>query len=217
MDGKTLLQKPIEIMSCFGFILIKQNDLDALAVQKKKTTLVGVILSTIIHRVQKTNGCSCHLWEREAWLTCAPSWTALFHLDIHIYPSALLPVWIPVFPLNSCFTGSKKKFSGRLGVKFNTDGGSLVFPLVSSGSLSRENKCFSHGFVSVMACCSQITFLPFLLSCSTKAPHCNSHGAYLVLTAPGHPNFIFFKEQIVLRLPPFWGALTSLWTEQSII
>lgn len=33
MDGKTLLQKPIEIMSCFGFILIKQNDLDALAVQ----------------------------------------------------------------------------------------------------------------------------------------------------------------------------------------
>lgn len=154
MDGKILLQKPIEIMSCFGFILIKQNDLHALAVQKslkiykilhvdsswekhslskkkrKRKKLVGVILSTIIHKVQKTNGCSCHLWEREAWLTSAPSWTALFSLDIHTYPPALLPVWIPVFLLNGCFNGSKKKLGGRLGVKFNTDGGSLMFPLV---------------------------------------------------------------------------------------
>lgn len=88
-----------------------------------------MILPTIMHRAQKTNECSWHLRQPEAWLKCGPSWTVVFHLDSHAYPPMLLPAWIPTFPLNSWVYGSKKKLSGGFGVEFSIDGGNLMFPL----------------------------------------------------------------------------------------
>lgn len=140
--------------------------------------------------VRKTNECSCHLQHLETWLKCTPSWTVLFHLDTHAYPPILLPVQIPVFPLSGCFNGSKENVGARFGVECDT-GGSLIFPLVPWAPA--QSKSFLHGAISLIPCCSLITFLPFLLSCSTKAPCGTSHGAFFVLTTVGHSSISLFK------------------------
>ena len=147
-------------MSCFGFIVVKQlkwltwsccmkvfEDMWKCFMLRKiiPKNLVGMILPTIMHRAQKTNGCSRRLRQPEAWLKCGPSWMVVFHLDSHAYPPTLLPMWTPTFPLNGCFYSSKKRLSGGFGVEFSIDGGSLMFPLFPEEGQYRfpAQRCFT--------------------------------------------------------------------------
>lgn len=80
--------------------------------------LVGVILPTVMHRIQKTNECWWCLQQLEAWLKRGPSRTMVFHLDSHAYPPTLLPIGIPTFLKMVVFTTQRENLGG--GGKFST-------------------------------------------------------------------------------------------------
>lgn len=147
--------------------------------------LLGVILPT--ESIRKMGVCEvCHNLEHDCNVDHPEWWSSL-------WIAMLLPVGIPTLPPNGCFYGIYRDFMWNLVL-----GEGLRCFLCS---WKKDSPHFLHGTVSLMARCSQVTFLWFQPRRSPQALHGSSW-------APKLP----FPWRAGCETAPYPGAPSSFWT-----